>query len=400
MTIQEILKILGPYFLVIVAFVIVFIVVILIVRSSASREKESVINQINILTDELDRQKNEKLTTSAELKRIISQDNLFFASMIRFVSKLNIHEIVREIVSLLVNYIDVSELAVFLIDSKNRRLQIADQFGINENWAPKIVYAIGESKVGITAEKKIPLSNRDFDTLHIQETIPLFNPDYCHPLVYQDKILGVIAMKHRGELGERDKNLLGVVSSIASVAIFNSRSFANLQDFASLDPLTKLYNIGFFKERLSQELERAKRFQHDLSLMIIDLDHFKEYNDTFGHQAGDHLLIQLAEIFKKDFRETDTIARYGGDEFIVMMPETKKPEAGKIVHKVLKDLEMYDFSRGKSGYTITFSAGVSSYPEDGAGIPDLIKSSDEALYEAKGAGRNTVRLHSHKIENI
>jgi diguanylate cyclase (GGDEF)-like protein len=219
-------------------------------------------------------------------------------------------------------------------------------------------------------------------------------------LVYQDKILGVIAMKHRGELSERDKNLLGVVSSIASVAIFNSRSFANLQDFASLDPLTKLYNIGFFKERLSQELERAKRFQHDLSVTIVDLDHFKEYNDTFGHQAGDHLLIQLAEIFKKDFRETDTIARYGGDEFIIMMPETKKPEAGKIVHKVLKDLEMYDFSRGKSGYTITFSAGVSSYPEDGAGIPDLIKSSDEALYEAKGAGRNTVRLHSHKIENI
>jgi two-component system cell cycle response regulator len=398
---MSILNLLGPYLLIIIAFIIVFIVVVLIVRSSASREKESVINQVNILTDELDRQKNEKLTMSAELKRITSQDNLFFASMIRLVSKFNINEIVREVVSLLVNYIDVSELAVFLTDSNNRRLQIAEQFGINDNWVPKIVYAIGESKVGITAEKKIPLSNRDFDILRVKETIPIFNPDYCHPLVYQDKILGVIAMKRRGEFDERDKNLLGVVSSIASVAIFNSRSFANLQDFASLDPLTKLFNIGFFKDRLGQELERAKRFQHDLSMTIIDLDHFKDYNDTFGHQAGDHLLIQLAEIFRKNFRETDTIARYGGDEFIVMLPETKKPDAGKIVHKVLKDLEMYDFSRGKTtGHTITFSAGVSSYPEDGAGIPDLIKSSDEALYEAKGAGRNTVRLHTHKIENI
>jgi diguanylate cyclase (GGDEF)-like protein len=391
---------LGPYFLIIIAFVIVFIVIILIVRSSATREKESVINQINILTDELDRQRNENLTRRAELKRITSQDNLFFASMIRLVSKFNITEIVKEIGSLLINYLDVNELAVFLIDSNNRRLQIAWQFGINDNWVPKIVYEVGEGKVGITAEKKIPLSNRDFEILRIKETTPIFNPDYCHPLGYQDKILGVIAMKRRGEFEERDKNLLGVVSSIASVAIFNSRSFTNLQDFASLDPLTKLFNIGFFKDRLIQELDRAKRFQHDLSLTIIDLDRFKEYNDTFGHQAGDHLLIQLAEIFKKNFRETDTIARYGGDEFIVMMPETKKQDAGKNVHKVLKDLEVYDFSRGKAGHTITFSAGVSSYPEDGSGVSDLIKSADEALYEAKGAGRNLVRLHSHKIENI
>jgi len=397
---MSVLNMLGPYFLIIIAFVIVFIVVILIVRSSASREKESVINQINILTDELDRQRNENLTQRAELKRITSQDNLFFASMIRLVSKFNINEIIKEIVSLLINYLDVNELAVFLIDSNNRRLQIAGQFGINDNWVPKIVYEVGEGKVGITAEKKIPLSNRDFDILRVKETTPIFNPDYCHPLVYQDKILGVIAMKRRGEFEERDKNLLGVVSSIASVAIFNSRSFTNLQDFASLDPLTKLFNIGFFKDRLIQELDRAKRFQHDLSLTIIDLDHFKEYNDTFGHQAGDHLLIQLAEIFRKNFRETDTIARYGGDEFIVMMPETKKQDAGNGVHKVLKDLEMYDFSRGKAGHTITFSAGVSSYPEDGSGVSDLIKSADEALYEAKGAGRNAVRLHSHKIENI
>ena len=397
---MQLLSVLGPYILIIIAFIIVFIVVILIVRSSASREKESARTQLSILTDELDRQKNESLAQRAELKRITSQDDRVFASMIRLVSTFNITEIAKEIVSLLSNYLDVNELAVFLVDSSNRRLQIADQYGINENWVPKIVYEVGEGKVGITAEKKIPLSNWDFETYRVQETTPIFNPDYCHPLVYQDKLLGVIAMKTRGEFLDREKNLLGVVASIAGVASVNSRSCTNLQDFASLDPLTKLYNIGFFKDRLLRELERAKRFQHDLSLTIIDLDHFKEYNDTFGHQAGDHLLIQLAEIFKKNFRETDTIARYGGDEFIVMMPETKKPDAGKNVHKVLTDLEMYDFSRGKSGHTITFSAGVASYPEDGSGISDLIKSADEALYEAKGAGRNAVRLHSHKIENI
>ncbi len=396
----QLLSSLGSYLLIIGAFLVVLIVVILIVRSSSSREKESVINQVNLLADELERHRKEGIELRTELKRITSQDNLFFASMIRLVSKLNIDEITREVVNLLMNFLDLQELAVFLVDAGGRRMQIAAHFGINENWVPRIVYEIGEGRVGMTAEKKIPLGSRDFDILRVKDPSPIFMPDYCHPLVYQDKTIGVIAMVRRGDFGERDKNLMGVVASIACVAIVNSRSFTNLQDFASTDPLTKLFNIGFFKDRLIKELERAKRFQHDLSVAILDLDHFKDYNDTYGHQAGDQLLIQMATIFNKHFRDTDVIARYGGDEFIFMLPETKKKEAGDQVHKVLRNLEMYDFSRSKSGQTITFSAGISSYPEDGAGVSDLIKSADEALYEAKGAGRNAVRLHSHKIENI
>lgn len=386
--------------LIILAFLAVLIVVILIVRSSASREKESVINQINILADELDRHKKESIELRAELKRITSQDNLFFASMIRLVSKLNIQEISREVVNLLINFLDLQELALFLVDGSGRRLQITAHYGINENWVPRIVYEMGEGRVGVAAKEKIPIHGRDYELRHIKDPTPVFTPDYCHPLVYQDKTIGVIAMVRRGELGEREKNLLGVVAMIACVAIINSRSFADLQDYASTDPLTKLFNIGYFKDRLLKELDRAKRFQHDLSVAIIDLDHFKEYNDNYGHQAGDHLLIQLAGILSKNFRDTDIIARYGGDEFIFMLPETRKQEAGQLVHKVLQDLELYDVNRERGGHFVTFSAGIASYPEDGSGVSELIKSADEALYEAKGAGRNTVRLHSHRVENI
>lgn len=386
--------------LIIVSFLAVLIVVILIVRSSASREKESVINQINILADELDRHKKEAIELRAELKRITSQDNLFFASMIRLVSKFNIQEISREVVNLLINFLDLQELALFLVDGSGRRLQITAHYGINENWVPRIVYEMGEGRVGVAAKEKIPIHDRDYEFHHLKDPTPVFTPNYCHPLVYQDKTIGVIAMVKRGELGEREKNLLGVVAMIACVAIVNSRSFSDLQDYASTDPLTKLFNIGYFKDRLLKELDRAKRFQHDLSVAIIDLDHFKEYNDNYGHQAGDQLLIRLAGIFSKSFRDTDIIARYGGDEFIFMLPETKKQEAGQLVHKVLQDLELYEVSRERGGQVVTFSAGIASYPEDGSSVSDLIKSADEALYEAKGAGRNTVRLHSHRVENI
>jgi diguanylate cyclase (GGDEF)-like protein len=133
---------------------------------------------------------------------------------------------------------------------------------------------------------------------------------------------------------------------------------------------------------------------------IIDLDNFKNYNDTYGHQAGDQLLIRLADFFSQHFDEPDILARYGGDEFILMCPEIPKKETARIMGNLLHDLSVYDFARGKEGVKVSFSAGVSSFPEDGASVPELIKAADEALYDAKGAGRNTVRIHLHKIEEI
>jgi diguanylate cyclase (GGDEF)-like protein len=187
---------------------------------------------------------------------------------------------------------------------------------------------------------------------------------------------------------------------MTAVALNNMRSFETISFSASSDPLTKLYNVGYFKDRLTEELNRARRFQHSVSITIMDLDKFKDFNDSFGHQAGDQLLIRLAKIFKEHFEDTDIIARYGGDEFIVMCPEIKKQDAARIVGNLLHDLEMYDFGRAKTGSKVTFSAGVASFPDDGGNVSELIKSADEALYEAKGMGRNTVRIRYPKAEKI
>lgn len=381
------------------SLMLIFIFVTVFMRRNKNEPKK--IGQMDILADELERHKRENYHLKAELKRLYSLNNLFFASMIRLTARLNPEQIANETAGLLVNYLEVNELAVFLYDEKGKRLNIVAARGISDNWIPKIVYELGDGKVGIAAEKRLPIGRREFDFFgQKKEPYEVFDPDICYPLVYQEKLFGVLAICRGNEFEEREKNLLGVVSTMTAVALNNTRSFESISFSASIDPLTKLYNIGYFKDRLQEEINRARRFQHSVSVTIIDLDKFKDFNDSFGHQAGDQLLIKLAKAFKEHFEDTDTIARYGGDEFIIMCPEIKKNDAARIVGNLLHDLEMYDFGRVKSGGKITFSAGVSSFPDDGGTVTELVKSADEALYEAKGMGRNNVRIHYPKVEKI
>jgi len=388
--------------LIAIGSIIATIVIINILTISGSKKKT--VSQVEILADELDRQRKDNLHLKQKLRQINSMDNIFFASVIRLTSRLKAGDIAREITGLIANYLDAREVAVLLSDVAGKRLAIVDQRGLSEDWIPKLVYEIHDKgkqgKIGLCFEKKLPIGRREFTVSGIKEPYEVFYPDICYPLFFQNKKFGVIAITRKEDLDERERNLLGVVSAIAGVAFNNTRSFEDITLTAHTDPLTKLYNIGYFRGHLDEELSRAKRFRHTVSVSIIDLDNFKTYNDTFGHQEGDRLLIQLSQIFTKHFDKTDTIARYGGDEFIVMCPETKKQETARVVSKLLHDLEMYDFVSGQESVKVTFSAGVSSFPEDGANVSELIKSADNALYEAKGAGRNTVRVFRRQIDKI
>jgi diguanylate cyclase (GGDEF)-like protein len=385
-----------------VGSIIATIIIINVLTISTTRKKT--VSQVEILADELDRQRRDNVHFRQELKRITSMDNIFFASVIRLTSRLKIEDIAKEITGLVTSFLDAREVAVLLADVGEKRLTIVDQRGLNEDWIPKLVYEPDDKdrkgKIGLCFEKKLPIGPREFAVARIQEPYEVFYPDICYPLFFQNKKFGVIAITRKQDLDERERSLLGVVSAIAGVALNNTHSFEDITLTAQTDPLTKLYNIGYFRGRLEDELNRAKRFRHTISVVIIDLDNFKTFNDTLGHQAGDRLLIQLSQIFTKHFDKTDTIARYGGDEFIVMCPEIKKQETARVVGNLLHDLEMYDSVRGPKDVKVTFSAGVSSYPEDGGSVAELIKAADTALYEAKGAGRNTVRVYRRQIDTI
>jgi diguanylate cyclase (GGDEF)-like protein len=377
----------GAIILTIVVFILTYIF----------RRKTGHVNQTEIITERLESQKKDAFYLREKLKKINSMDNLFFASMIRLTSRLNNRDIAKEITGLLTNYLDADKIAVFLSDDRGERLKIVDQRGLSEDWVHKIIYELHDpskrGKVGECFDKKLPISKHEFAVLGVKEPLPVFNPDICYPLFYQDKKFGVITISLKKDLEERERNLLGVVSAIAGITLNNTRT-------AHADPLTQLYNIGYFREQLDNELNRARIDQHNLSVAIIDLDNFKIYNDTYGHQAGDLLLMRLAQIFIKHFDTEETIARYGGDEFILMIPQIKKEDTARIIGRLLQEFKKYDFARGQKKVNITFSAGVASYPDDAINATELMRLADQALYEAKREGRNRVKIYQAKIGRV
>ena len=162
----------------------------------------------------------------------------------------------------------------------------------------------------------------------------------------------------------------------------------DLEKLATTDELTQTFNRTKFHEVIEKELERAKRYHHSLSIVMFDIDHFKKVNDTFGHAVGDYVLQTLAKIVKENLREMDYLVRWGGEEFILITPETDIERAGVLAERIRKVTESYKFDHGG---TITVSFGVTEYKPDDT-EDTFIKRADDAMYEAKKKGRNRIEV--------
>jgi len=165
-----------------------------------------------------------------------------------------------------------------------------------------------------------------------------------------------------------------------------------LRELATKDGLTDIYNYRYFKDTLNKEIERARRNKSQFTLIMFDIDYFKNYNDTYGHLAGDEVLRTIAGLIKRNIRSIDTAARYGGEEFALIFPNTDK-NAGKIVAKKLKDLVdncRFNQDNTRPNGKISISIGVSTFPYNGATGEELIECADRRLYIAKANGKNQV----------
>jgi len=160
--------------------------------------------------------------------------------------------------------------------------------------------------------------------------------------------------------------------------------------------LTGLFNKSYIRQRLDEELYRSKRYDRDLSLMMIDLDNFKALNDRFGHAVGDHLLRYFSQVIADTIRPSDIAARYGGEEFLVILPETRKEEAQVVAERLLKRISLYPFrvDSRKEDVPFTISIGLTTYPEHGESAEELVVLADMALYQAKKEGKNKVAVYA------
>lgn len=169
---------------------------------------------------------------------------------------------------------------------------------------------------------------------------------------------------------------------------------------ANIDGLTEIYNHRFFQEKLEEEAERASRYSRPFSLIIFDLDHFKTFNDTWGHQEGDRILKWFADLCSTNIRNIDTLARYGGEEFVIILPETMANAAKDVANRIRAAAQKQSIAAFGKNKGITVSAGVACYPDHGITNRALIVSADTALYSAKQKGRNRVCVYDHNIKHI
>ncbi len=223
--------------------------------------------------------------------------------------------------------------------------------------------------------------------------------DFIHiPLNVRKRIEGVLVLAAPANaVFKRDApSLLKLVQAEATVVLDNARLYEDAKLLAITDGLTKIYNHRFFQELFEKEFKRADRYRSGFSLIMLDIDHFKRINDTYGHLCGDEILKELASLVRGCLRTIDTVARYGGEEFAVLLPETTLREAELTAERIRSAVEVHQFmGPDGQGMHITVSQGVTSYPAaDAFSRHDIVAKADSALYRAKGAGRNRVSVQA------
>ncbi|HEY6194541.1 MAG TPA: GGDEF domain-containing protein [Candidatus Eisenbacteria bacterium] len=212
------------------------------------------------------------------------------------------------------------------------------------------------------------------------------------PLRLQDRKNGYLAVhRHEGSarFSGRDARQLALLAAWSAVALDNLRLSENLERLAVTDDLTQVFNYRYLKSALRREVKRATRFRQDLSILMVDVDNLKNYNDRNGHLRGSFLLREIAQLFASQVRSWDLVAKYGGDEFTVILPQTDRIGAAAVAERLRSAVESHQFPLAECG-AITVSTGIAQHPEDGDSVTGLIEAADRALYLAKRNGRNRV----------
>ena len=216
------------------------------------------------------------------------------------------------------------------------------------------------------------------------------------PLKSSGTVIGVLDLFDRldaNSFDERDVATIRTFASQATVAVDNVLLHQEAQRLSITDGLTGLWNYRYFTMTVGKEIERAARFGRPLALLMLDLDYFKQVNDTYGHQRGDAVLIELASRVRAQVRDVDTVARYGGEEVVVILPETDEAGAIQAAERICDAVRRRPFGDpGQRGVHVTVSVGAAIFPGHGTTAGLLLRRADEALYEAKAAGRDTWRL--------
>ena len=317
------------------------------------------------------------------------------------ISLLSLEGISAVLVDRLSSVFSIDYFTLFLYDQDKRKLnlmchnhpEIESSFSIPLSSSPIMEAAVLRGQY---------IREQDFSTSSYYRGAdnPLFKKGYfvSIPLMIEKKIVGLLNINDVGQdsFDVGDLDFVLNLSEFIAMSISNAVLYEQTNKLAVTDGLTGISNRQSVEKSLQIEFERSKRYNSPLSLILLDVDHFKGVNDTYGHQKGDEILIAFASLLKKACRANDIAARYGGEEFVMVLPQSNAQGAFKIAERVREEMMKISFTGNESNFAVTVSCGVSEFNKDYESIKKLITVADQALYEAKNGGRNKTILGKGK----
>jgi diguanylate cyclase (GGDEF)-like protein/PAS domain S-box-containing protein len=340
--------------------------------------------------------------TEKKRKYILSEKEIAFIHELNRVLPLfqDLDKVIQKIIASLVDTLRFHAFSLVLMEERKALVWVS------EKPRKRFISQVQGKVSAILKEMSDPASRADQDqiefSVHHQAGIPSTNKfkirsQMILPLAVGHGLIGLFSV-NEDAFSKEDLSLFStLVSGISSIYIAY-KSYCQVQKLSVTDPLTNLINRRKFFEELEKEANRCRRYKHPLSLIMLDIDHFKKVNDTFGHQFGDKVLCHIAEILRTNTRRTDTVARYGGEEFIILLPETPLVGGGEVAERIRQATAKSVICDNLNNIAVTVSLGVTNFSlEDN--IDSFVKRADQALYKAKDAGRNAVCIQENCSTN-
>jgi len=365
------------------------------VRSSIESRDEigQLAKGFNLMASSLENTKDELDQRLLEIYALYNVSKTLNASF-------DIEQLLIQLIEDISKDMDIDRMMILLPDKHFTKLTVASHTGFTDEEMHDINPNIHEGIYSLVASAGICRLIEDIDTDVTITEQDIFSPDIgsliAVPFLRRGKVMGLIcAFRDKpNNFQFSDLKLFNSVAEHLAIAMENSLLFEETKKMAITDGLTGLYNKRFLLELLDSEIARAARCEHDLSLIMMDIDNFKHYNDTNGHPAGDVLLKELALLFNGSIRKMDVPCRYGGEEFVVILPETKKSDAKIVAEKLVKKIaeHPFEYAEAQPLGCISVSMGLATYPQDAGDDESLMCVADTALYAAKTSGKNKVVL--------
>ena len=307
-------------------------------------------------------------------------------------SILDLNKLIDFVVDKSCEVLEAQMCSIMFIDHESGELCIKGHRGMEESIMGENPLKMGDGIVSLVErhhKTKMHKTSSDKHSSKIDGTFYQSETFLSVPIELKDHLLGIINVSHkRGKEGDvftnLDLEILFMIVRQVRIAIENAKLYRELKYLTMTDPLTGIYNYRYFTETLDNEIVRAKRYGRNLSFLMIDVDQFKSYNDTFGHLEGDKLLKAVAKIIKQNVRESDVVCRYAGDEFAVILPETNLAQARITAERIRKKI-----SEVPVQHSITISIGIAECTPQ-TNRYDLIRRGDSHLYAAKRQGKNQI----------